>query len=92
MRTSNAEGLCDTSRVVAVGSGRGSAFVILNNKDYRLLGHVTGNGRREILLYVREPDAVIAKLKGILSQIGEASGELFKSYDPNWEYYLQFPR
>ena len=78
MRNSNAEGLCDQAELSRSDQVEDQLLSILNDEDYRLLGHVTGNGRREILLYVREPDAVIAKLKGISLKSEKLQGNCSK--------------
>src|SRR5689334_15513911 len=92
MRNPNAAGLCDQAESSRLDQVEDQLLSSLNDEDYRFLGHVTGNGRREILLYVRDPDAIIPKLNETLVRIGETSGELSKNYDPKWEYYSQFPK
>lgn len=92
MRRRSPEGLCDQAEASRLNDVEDHLLGKLDDEESRFVGHVTGNGRREVLLYVREADTAIAKINQGLLGLEEASVEVLKSHDPNWDYYRQFPR
>jgi hypothetical protein len=84
-------GLCDQPESARLDGIEDSLLSALEASEYRLVGHVTGNGAREIVIYVRDPESVKNKLKRALSNVGETSASVDTGRDPNWDYYHQFP-
>jgi hypothetical protein len=90
MRLPNAAGLCDQAESARLDGLEDSLLGGLAASEYRSIGHVTGNGKREVLLYVRNWGAVSENIRAILKSMGEALPEIEETHDPNWEYYCQF--
>jgi hypothetical protein len=90
MRHPNASGLCDQAESGRLDDLEDRLLASVDVPEYRAVGHVTGNGKREVLLYVSDPRAVSEKLRAILTTLGENSAEIEETRDSDWDYYHQF--
>jgi hypothetical protein len=59
--------------------------------EQRYLGRVTWNGAREVLIYVRDPEAYTGALRQqIDSDLGFAGIQIAQEHDANWSLLHQF--
>lgn len=90
MRGANSAGLCNQTESSRLDEVEDTLLSVLEERDYRYAGHITGNARREILLYVADHEDVTAKLNKALAQTGEPRIEVVSKHDPMWDHYRQF--
>jgi len=90
MRNPNAMGVSSPAESERLDEVEDRLLAGLGDDEYRFAGHVTGNGRREVMIYVADPDRVLERLAGRLAEIGSPDTKVEKVHDPNWEHYLQF--
>ena len=60
-----------------------------SDADYRYVGHITGAGIRDILIYVADPHAAVASLNSQLQHVDEATSKVTvkTADDPGWSRY-----
>lgn len=92
MRFVDFTGLCSRSESGRLDEVEDRLLEALTTDQHRYVGHVTGNGNREVLMYVNDPETVVERLNKALPATGEDSVEIERQHDPRWEYYRQFPR
>lgn len=90
IRDPDSSGLCDQPESERLDEVEDRLLDSLEDVEHRYVGHVTGNGRREVLVYVSDREEVKAKLKEAAALLGEPL-EFTEECDPEWEFYSQFP-
>jgi hypothetical protein len=85
----NEYGLCDDVESAHLGDIEDRLLSAIDEQDYRYAGRITAEGRREVLLYVADPDAAMDRLRREARAIGQPIS-LGKEHEPDWDTYLQF--
>ena len=78
-------GLCDQPESARLDLVEDALLFSLDHSRYRHVGHVTGNGAREVLLYVDNADSMIVPIQSALDAAGEPSATVSVRDDPDWE-------
>jgi Family of unknown function (DUF695) len=90
IRLPGTDGLCTQEESERLNQVEDSLLEALDPNDFRYVGHVTWNGSRDILIYVRDPHASVSKLHAPAGRLGLAPIEIAEQEDPDWEEYSQF--
>jgi hypothetical protein len=89
IRRANHLGLCDEVESERLADVEDRLLGRLDESAYRYAGRVTWNGTREVLLYVANPTAVLARLHATARELQpEQSVELSTELEPSWDTYM----
>jgi Family of unknown function (DUF695) len=86
----NELGLCDEAESERLNNLEDRLLQGLDRSDYRYVGHITYNGRREILIYVANPEKVLRAIEKQFQVVGESQIEITKVHDPHWQEFRKF--
>lgn len=90
IRRPGTDGLCSQGESERLNQVEDSLLAALDPKEFRYVGHVTWNGSRDILIYLRDPHASLSKLHAQAARLRLADLEIEEQEDPDWEEYSQF--
>src|SRR5262245_23188980 len=83
----NEQGLCGPEENERLNNLEDSLLETLIVSGYRYAGRITWNRVRSVMIYVAQPDVVIAEITAAFESTDADDVTLVKQHDPGWKEY-----